>query len=152
MDITSILEQWNLRRPSVIKQCWVSGPDLRGLRVADATPLRFRGSMGNPCGFSPEFFILNTFFVKWNIYKVLQFTWIYFLYSLCQARTTLVRFLNTACSNDFCSDFEQKFLSEIRTFSFGFQTDFIPNRNWNRTDSLCLKSERVRISDVYCIR
>ena len=33
---------------------------------------------------------------------------------------------------------------------FGFQTYFIPNRNWNRTEGSCLKSEHVRISDVHC--
>ena len=49
-----------------------------------------------------------------------------------------------------CSDFRHKFVSEIRTNLFGFQTDLEPNRNCNRTDSLCLKSKRVRISDVYC--
>ena len=48
------------------------------------------------------------------------------------------------------SDFRHKFVSEIRTNLFGFQTDLEPNRNCNRTYSLCLKSKHVRISDVYC--
>ena len=42
-------------------------------------------------------------------------------------------------------------LSEIRTNVFGFRRYIQPNKNWNRTEGSCLKSERVRISDVHCI-
>ena len=40
--------------------------------------------------------------------------------------------------------------SEIRTKSFGFRHFLQPNRNWKRTEGTCLKSECVRISDIYC--
>ena len=49
-----------------------------------------------------------------------------------------------------CSAFGHKFVSEIRTN----RSDFGRFRSFelylNRIESLCLKSERVRISDVYC--
>ena len=51
-------------------------------------------------------------------------------------------------SNDCCSDFRHKFVSENRTILFGFQTFSHPNKDCNRTMDACLKSERVRISDV----
>ena len=58
--------------------------------------------------------------------------------------------LKSKGSNQFCSVFEQKFLSENRTKLFGFQTFYLFEVNWNRTMDACLKSESVRISDVYC--
>ena len=43
-------------------------------------------------------------------------------------------------------------MSEIRTNLFGFQTLLEPNRDSNGRMARCLKSERVRISDIYCKR
>ena len=49
------------------------------------------------------------------------------------------------------SDFRHKFVSEIRTFCLDFRQFCLFEQIYNRTEGDCLKSERVRISDVYCM-
>ena len=73
--------------------------------------------------------------------KTVLYIYIFLWPSLYIKRPSLVSCLKSERSNDFCSDFEQKFLSEIRTFLFGFRRYLQPNVIYNRTDCLCLKSE-----------